>query len=169
MLINTLRQIARTHFIDHAITNCDIELSHPCQYIRRRLCSSIRRTETHSRHTPTLATATTLTETSPATRSATSTEVTRAMVPHNGKPPRLSFYRDNHAPRQSVFGTPRHYTLRGPPGSSRRSRGAQQDASERRNVDQKLPPACGWHVNARLRRRLTRKLTEEDKEKGTGG
>ncbi len=143
MLIITSGPTVRIRPIDHAIADYDIELN-------------------RSRHTRTPATATTLAGESPATRSATSTEVTRAMVPHYGKPPRSPSYRDNHAPRLATFGTLRHYTLRGPPGSSRGPRGAQRD------VDQKIPPACGCRVNARLRRRLTRKQTEKNRKKGQG-
>ena len=168
-MTTTLRQIARTHLIGYTITNYDIELSHPYQVIRQGHFPSIRSPETYSRHTRTPATATTLTGESSATRSATSTEMTRAMVPHYGKPPCIPSYRDNHAPRLSVFGTPRRNTLRGPPGSSRGPRGAQRDASERRELDRKIPPACECPVNARLRRRLTRKQTKKNGRKGTGG
>ena len=169
ILIDTLRQIARTHLIGYTTTNYDIEISHPCQAIRRRLCLFIRRAETHSRHTRTPATATTLAGESSTTHPATSTETTRAVVPHYGKPPRLPFYRDNHAPRLSVFGTPRHNTLRGPPGSSRRPRGAQQDASTRRNMDQK--DAAGLRMACQCTAQATAHSEADGKgqRKGTGG
>ena len=135
MLINTPGLTVRICPIDNAIANYDIELSHPYQVIHQGHFPSIRRPETHSRHIRTPATATTLAGESPATHPATSTEMTRAMVPHYGKPPRLPSYRDNHAPPRAMYGTPRHNTLRGPPGISRKPRGAQRDASERRGVE----------------------------------
>jgi len=146
MLINTPGLTVRTRPIDNASADYDLELN-------------------HSRHTRTPATAITLAGESSATHPATSTEMTRAIVPHYGKPPCIPFYRDNHAPSLAMSGTPRCNTLRGPPGSSRKPRGAQRAASKQRDVDRKIPPACGRHVNARLRRRLTRKQTEKNRRK----
>ena len=120
-MTTTLRQIARIHLIGYTITNYDIELSHPCQAIRRRLCLSIRRAETHSRHTRTSSAAASAAGPLP-TSSASSADMARPVAAHYGKPPCIPPYRDNHAPRLSMFGTPRRNTLRGPPD-------AQRDAS----------------------------------------
>ena len=162
MLINTPGLTVQTRPIDHASANYDIEINLAANTgtVLQELCFHTRRTEIRSRHTRTAAAVAASAAGPLPTPSASSAEMTRAMVPHYGKPPRSPSYRDNHAPRRAMFGTPRHNTLRGPPGSSRRPRGAQQDASERRNVDWEIPPACGCRVNARLRRRLTRKQTE---------
>ncbi len=172
MLINTPGPTFRIRPIDHAITNYDIELNHADDYRtdRQELCFHTRRTEIHSRHTRTPTAAAASAVGPLPTSSASSADLARPVAAHYGKPPRLPSYRDNHAPRRAMFGTPRHNTLRGPPGSSRRPRGAQRDASKRRNVEQKLPPACGCRVNARFRRRLTRKQTEKNRrKKGLGG
>ena len=160
MLISAPGLTVRSRPNDHAITNHGIELNHADDYRtdRRELCFHTRGTEIRSRHTRTSTAANSAARPLP-TSSASSAETARLMIPHYGKPPCIPSYRDNHAPRLSVFGTPRRNTLRGPPGSSRRPRGAQRDASKQRDVDQKLPPACECRVNARLRRRLTRKQT----------
>ena len=170
MTTTTSGESARTRPIDHASANYDIALNLAANTgtVRQELCFHTRRMEIRSRHTRTAAVAASAAGPLP-TSSASYAELARPMAAHYGRPPRLPSYRDNHAPRRAMFGTSRHNTLRGPPGISRKPRGAQRDASERRDVDQEIPPACRCRVNARPRRRLTRKQTEKNKEKGTGG
>ena len=166
MVNNAQGHIARTRPIDSASANYDIEINLAANTgtVRQELCFHTRGTEIRSRHTRT-STAANSAAKPLLTPSASSAKMTRAMVPHYGKPPCIPSCRDNHAPRRAMFAPPHYNTLRGPPGSSRRPRAW----SKQRNVDWEMPPACECRVNARLRRRLTRKQMEKNKRKGTGG
>ena len=139
MITTEPRQIARTLPTDDAVSKFGIELSHAAGPVCQGLRNSIRGTEARSRHSRTPAVIAASAERSLATPSTSSAETTRPMVAHSSEAQPLSPYRGNRAFRLAMFCAPCHYTLRGPPGSSRNPRDAQQDANEQCNVDPEIP------------------------------
>ena len=143
MVNNAQGHIARTRPIDNATTIYDIELN-------------------RSRHTRTPTAAGASAAGHLPTPSTSSAETTRPMVPNYGKPPRLPFYRDNHVPRLSVFGTPRHNNLRGPPGKL--SKAARRTARREHTARRGAEDTAGLRMSCRCTAQATAHSEADGKE-----
>ena len=171
MLIITPGPTVRIRPIDHAIADYDIALNLAANTgtVLHELCFYTRRTEIRSRHTRTAAAVAASAAGHLPTSSTSSAEMTRPMVPHYGKPLCIPFYRDNHAPRRAMFGTLRHNTLRGPPDSCRRPRGAQRDAQRAAQRGPEVTACLRMPCQRTAQATTHSEADGKEQRKGTGG